>query len=424
MDISDLECDLNSYNLNVRSKALLELNSYLEQGKFEVASKNDWINLHCHSFYSYNGYGMSPSSIVWKAKKLGLSMIGLVDFDTLDGVDEFHDAGRMLKIKTIASMETRAYISKYTDMEINSPGEPGIAYHMISGLNSGVNTHSDQYLSSLFLNKSHDRNNIIINKINSILTKIPLNYTKDVLSLTPNNNPTERHICKAYRLKSEKVFKDKNERLQFWCVSTCSDLSTVKEIFDNDLKLEAFIRLKLMKKGGIAYQQPSPDNFPNLSDVNQYTKLLNGISVMAWVDGMSPAEAHIEDLIQYHLSLGAKGINIIPDRNYNIQDKELKKRKIDELYKVVGIAEENNIPIMVGTELNAPGLKFVDDFSSPELTPLLPIFIKGAEVYYGHTIEQSNSGHGYCSKWSERTFNNSSERNLYYRNVANNYIFS
>ena len=53
---------------------------------------------------------------------------------------------------------------------------------------------------------------------------------------------------------------------------------------------------------------------------------------------------------------------------------------------------------MVGTELNAPGLKFVDDFSSPELSPLLPTFTKGADILYGHTLEQKRTGHGYCSE--------------------------
>ena len=36
------------------------------------------VNLHVHSFYSYNALGYSPSHIVWRAAREGLSVVGLV----------------------------------------------------------------------------------------------------------------------------------------------------------------------------------------------------------------------------------------------------------------------------------------------------------------------------------------------------------
>ena len=49
-------------------------------------------NMHCHTFFSFNAYGYSPTSLAWLARQRGYKLMGIVDFDVLDGVDEFLDA--------------------------------------------------------------------------------------------------------------------------------------------------------------------------------------------------------------------------------------------------------------------------------------------------------------------------------------------
>ena len=58
----------------------------MNQGAAHLAPEADVANMHCHTFYSFNAYGHSPTSLAWLAKKLGLKLIGMVDFDVLDGV--------------------------------------------------------------------------------------------------------------------------------------------------------------------------------------------------------------------------------------------------------------------------------------------------------------------------------------------------
>ena len=38
--------------------------------------------------------------------------------------------------------------------------------------------------------------------------------------------------------------------------------------------------------------------------------------------------------------------------------------------------------------MNSPGQKFVDDFNSQELAPLLPVFLKSAYIVYAHSVLQ------------------------------------
>ena len=96
------------------------------------------FNMHCHSFYSYNGYGYSPAMLVSLAKELNWRGLMLVDFDVLDGVDEFLSAAKYLGVKAAAGMETRVFVPELADKEINSPGEPGIAYHLGCGFLSSA----------------------------------------------------------------------------------------------------------------------------------------------------------------------------------------------------------------------------------------------------------------------------------------------
>ena len=79
-----LEAQLNSFHPESRRAALEALAS--RYGLRGTASDN--INLHIHSFFSYNAFGWSPSRIAWEAAKRGLYGVGLCDFDALDGQAE------------------------------------------------------------------------------------------------------------------------------------------------------------------------------------------------------------------------------------------------------------------------------------------------------------------------------------------------
>jgi hypothetical protein len=87
--IAALEANLNSFDLAVRTQALRELMAQVESGEITVKAETPIANMHCHTFFSYNAYGHSPTSLAWLAKKQGYKLIGIVDFDVLDAVDEF-----------------------------------------------------------------------------------------------------------------------------------------------------------------------------------------------------------------------------------------------------------------------------------------------------------------------------------------------
>ena len=70
-----------------------------------------WVNAHAHTFYSFNYMGYSPSRFALRSeKKTGLEMGGIVDFDVLDGLEEFWQASRLLDLKACVGIESRVFV--------------------------------------------------------------------------------------------------------------------------------------------------------------------------------------------------------------------------------------------------------------------------------------------------------------------------
>ena len=67
------------------------------------------MNMHVHSFFSYNGEGWSPSRIAYEMRKMGLHGAALCDFDVIQGVNEFLVAGDLLGLRAAASFESRVF---------------------------------------------------------------------------------------------------------------------------------------------------------------------------------------------------------------------------------------------------------------------------------------------------------------------------
>lgn len=406
--VPELERALDSFDFSARQNALRLLCEQAKRDPKLWPPPKSILNLHCHTFYSYNAYGYSPSSFAWRARKAGLAAAGVVDFDVLDALEEFLEGGRLVGLKTCVSVETRVFVPEFATRVINSPGEPGIAYHMGVGFTSPPQSDSAKSFLDLMRRTVETRNRDLVTRVNTFTRPVELDYDRDVLPLTPKGNATERHICEAYERKAAKAFPDKGALTAFW-KEKLGDCPT------ESVKLQALIRSKTMKRGGIGYVQPSKGSFPRMADMNRFVLECGAIPTLAWLDGTSDGEKAIEELFAVAKSTGAAALNIIPDRNYT---PGVKDQKVKNLYEVVAMAEKNHFPIIVGTEMNAPGNKFVDSFETAELAPLVPVFLKGAHIAYAHSVLQRQSGLGYLSLWAQKTFPTVAAKNDFYEKLG------
>lgn len=380
-DLPELDQRLNSFNPELRAAALdaaaAKLSSPNPEGYQEPppprGEGSQVFNLHCHSFFSYNGYGYSPSALAVIAGMYNWRAVGLVDFDVLDGVDEFLAATRKLNIRAVAGMETRVFIPELADVEINSPGEPGIAYHLGVGFLSTAVPEKERAFAAELRKKAADRTRTVVKRVNEFLPEIALDFDAVARRFTPNGNVTERHVCAAYREAAEKRFSE-SELVAYWTEKIGS--------FDPDpVKLEASIRSRLMKKGGPGYVTPTPESFPTLAEMNDFIRGCGAVPVPAWLNGLSAGESDPGALLDLHLRYGARGVTLIPDRNWRAADATKAARLTAALDRFVAAAEARALSLLAGTEMNAPGQLLADDFTVPALAKHLKTFIAGADAF-------------------------------------------
>jgi len=407
-----LESRLNDFDPAVRWKALADLADRVDRGACRAAPEAFSANMHCHTFFSYNISGHSPSSLAWLAKKNGIRLMGIVDFDVLDGVDEFLNACDRLGVRGSAGMETRVFLPEFASREINSPGNSGVFYILGVGFASGQLPEGPaaDILDDLRL-RARQRNLGVVEGVNACLSPVCIDYDRDVLPLTPRGNATERHIVLAYLHAAERLLADP---AAFWVEKLALPPDQAANVVHDSAGLQQQVRSRLMKRGGSGFTGPGLGAFPTLQQVIQLCQACGAIPCAAWLDGLSPGEQDFAGLLDLLLPQGVAALSLIPDRNWNIADREVQRVKVQKLYDVVRLAEDRDLPILAGTEMNGFGQKLVDDFDVPELAPVRQACLDGAHFIYGHTALQRALGWGTQSSWASRHLPGRRERRLFY----------
>lgn len=413
--IADLEAGLNDFDPAVRARSLAALAALADEGAVQSPTCADVANMHCHTFFSFDAYGYSPSALSWLARRRGFRLIGIVDFDVLDGVDEFLSACEQIGVRGSAGVETRVFIPEFATREINSPGEPGVCYHMGIGFTSSTAPGRAGAILADLRHRSGKRNRDMVARINAHLDPVTIDYDADVLPLTPSGNATERHILRAYTCAAERSLPDP---IAFWAEKLGLPVAQVAALADDRPRLHNLLRAALMKRGGVGYVQPGPETFPSVETFHDCVVGCGALPCAAWLDGTTPGERAEDELLELLIGKGVVALNIIPDRNWNISDTRARRLKLKNLYDVVWMAQDLDLPLNVGTELNSFGQKLVDDFDAPELALVRAAFLDGAYFIYGHTVLGRALGLGYQSEWARAHMPTRRERNDFYTTLG------
>ena len=113
-----------------------------------------------------------------------------------------------------------------------------------------------------------------------------------------------------------------------------------------------------------------------------------------------------------------EAVNIIPDRNWNIADKETQAKKVEKLNSYIEAAKKRYLPILVGTEMNAYGLPFVDNFTADAMKPHYTVFKEGADILYAHTQMERYAQRGFMSCWALEYFTDAQDKYAFYATVG------
>ncbi len=377
---------LDSYAASER-RAALEAAAPLARS----AATGGNVNMHMHSFYSFNALGWSPSHAAVEARRQGLYAAALCDFDVLDGMEEFLAAGRLLGLRAAVHLETRAYLREFSDVDINSPGEHGVTYMMGAAfVREPEDGSAEAATLAAFRSQARRRNEELVARVNAALGEIAVDYGRDVLPLTPGGNATERHIIRAYCNRAEQRFPGAEERAAFWAGVLAVDAGRARALLADPPALEEQVRSRLAKRGGLGYEAPTERTFPPVGDFVRWVAACGAIPMFAFLDGSSGGERDPRRLLECMVAKGVAAVNIVPDRNWN-----LKKDAADRQAKLaafVAEAEGMGLPINIGTEMNRLGQPFVDDLAGPVLSRYAETFRRGARAMVGASILSQYAG--------------------------------
>ncbi len=390
---------LDTFSAKDRDQALRALAA---QTSFPPEGGN--VNMHMHSFFSYNAAGASPSRLAFEARRAGLWAAGLCDFDVLDGLEEFLRAGLVLGLRATVNLETRVFFRDYADREINSSGEPGVAYIMGAGFaRAPVSTAPEGRTLAAWRRQAASRNMALIARINPHVPEIGIALERDVMPLTPHDTPTERHIIRAYCRKAAAVFPA-DSGAAFWARTLGLGSAAAAALLRDAPALEEKVRARFAKKGGFGYEQPTEKTFPPADAFIAWVLACGAIPMITWLDGTSAGEADPEALLENLCAKGCAAANIVPDRNWNVKEPAQAARKQANLRAFVEACAARRLPINIGTELNKDGLPFADDLAGPALAPYADLFRQGAAILAGHTLLLRYGGFGYAGAAARARF--------------------
>jgi len=245
--------------------------------------------------------------------------------------------------------------------------------------------------------RSAERNAAVVGRINAAFPEIAIDYADEVLPLTPSGNATERHIVAAYVKKARAVAGGKKEKEEeLWSRVTGRSAEKIASLLGDEVLLHGAVRSALIKSGGVGYVRPDSTTFPPIDDVIAMILDARAMPMATWLNGLSEGERDMATQLDCLRAKGVVALNIIPDRNWNIADPGDRELKVRNLHEAVRIAAGMEMPLNVGTELNAPGQPFIDDFDAEPTRPLWPHFIRGANIVVGQARLLRWADFSYC----------------------------
>ena len=165
----------------------------------------EWVNNHIHTTYSFSPY--TPAGAVYFAKKAGLSTAGIMDHDSVGGIHEFIEAGKIVGMPVTVGFECRTDVSG-TPLEgkrLNNPDQVSVAYVTLHGIPHQNVGECEKVLAPL-RPRRNERNRKMCARLTELCAplKIEIDFDRDVLPLSMfsrGGSVTERHVLFALAKK-------------------------------------------------------------------------------------------------------------------------------------------------------------------------------------------------------------------------------
>ena len=311
------------------------------------------VNAHIHTPYSFSAFDDLEQAFKMASDEQ-VKILGINDFNTTEGYQEFYDLSVKYRIFPLFNIEFMGLLEdeQKKGIRINDPNNPGRIYFSGKGLDfpvswgknpaekvQGIKDESHRQVRSM-IKKLNENLQILDPLVQLDFDEIQNKYTRGMVR--------ERHIARAVRLMIAERIRNAEEEKSF-----LRRLFGNKEpvaSMTNHAALENEIRSRLLKSGGTAYVEEDPSAFLSLDEIISIISDAGGIPcypvLLDDADGnFTEFEADPESLYRTLKSRGIFAVELIPGRN-----------DLGILKKFVSFFRERDFVVLFGTEHNTPSL--------------------------------------------------------------------
>ncbi len=399
-------------NAPTKEERLSALKEILQKETEKPVRRDNDANNHIHTIYSFSPY--SPTKAAYMAYLSGLTSAGIMDHDSLSGVEEFKTACKMLNLGSTCGVEVRAKFDRGFG-KINHPDQADCIYMAAHGIPFQNVKAFNEYLDS-FRQKRYQRDAKMCKLITDKFGKfgITLDFDKDVRPLSQadeGGSVTERHLLYALAVKLDNKFGRTDALINFLQNDLNLAVSEKVKAFllDNENPHFLYDLLGVLKADTAFFYIDADDEMPTAEEFVQKALSFGAIPAYAYlgdvgdqVTGDKKAQKFEDDflpeLITEIKKIGIKAVAYMPTRNTPAQ-----------LERISKLCQENGLFEISGEDINSSRQQFqCKALAKPEFAHL----IDATWALIGHEAISTQKGVDF-GMFAERTIKETP--NLYER---------
>jgi hypothetical protein len=355
------------------------------------------VNGHIHTPCSFSAFSDIEQAFQMALSE-GISVLGINDFYTTSGYEEFAHLAGKFRIFPLFNIEFMAlqYDLQHAGIRVNDPNNPGRTYFSGKGLRYPAEmSESSEKMIAVLQRESNRQTYQMVEKLNAFFrdSGIGIHFNAEELhKKIAKGLFRERHIAQAIR---QAVFeKEKTAAGRIHLFKKIFSGKELKSSLDDYPLIENEVRGHLLKAGGVAFVPEDPEAFLSLEKVIEIIIDAGGIPCYPVLlddprGNFTDYEADWNKLLDVLIRNDVYAIELIPGRN-----------DFQILKNFVTFFHQNGFLVTFGTEHNTSQLDpltITCRNGVPLDEELKKVNYEGASVVAAHQYLISQGEEGYLS---------------------------
>ena len=312
------------------------------------------VNAHLHTPFSFSAFD-SVSQAAEMAAAQGVKVIGINDFYSMDGYEEWDRAAREKRLYPLFNIEFISLNSEdqAAGVRVNDPNNPGRTYISGKGLAFPVKLSGEPAAQLEAVKKeSNLQVAAMCDKVTGLFKALEAEFGWDEATIREKltkGSLRERHLAKAIRLAVASLYPDAEQQKAFY--EKLFGGKALKSDITADAKVENEIRGNLLKAGGAAFVPETPEAFLPMATVRSIILAAGGIPTYPFLaddakGGFTDFEGDLEKAAATLKSRGFYSAEFITTRN-----------SVEVLEKYCNYLWDNGFVVTLGSEHNTPAME-------------------------------------------------------------------